>query len=201
VTSSPQAATPQDFLHYADSYLSAAGVLYNQPAGPYVGADAHHLLPALYLLSLCIELTLKGFILNREPTFDRIQQMDLGHDLLAAFQRAQASDLFEQDPGLASPAIANDINYLNDRYERHQLRYPTAPLDYGGEFSRLTLAKHLLLTVARACGVTGLRVQSADAVQIPASQFRVENVAVSGSLTPRVIPPFQRPPNSEGGHK
>lgn len=201
MTNQPQVATYQDFLHFADSYLSAAGVLYNQPAGQGVGPDPHHLLPALNLLSLCIELTLKGFILRWDAAFDHAQQKSAGHDLEGAFQRAQAHGLFQKNPALADASILSAINYLNARYERHHLRYPQTPQDYSGDFSRLAVAKQLLLAVAEACGVLGLRVQSSDAVKIPASLLRTEHVAVSGALTPPVIPPFQRPPSQDGGNK
>ncbi len=157
-----------------------------QPNAQGIGADSHHLLPALNLLSLCVELTLKAYIVHQDNSFGEAQLKALGHNLVKAFGHAAWNRLATREP-VVQASLA-DITYLNDRYQNHAVRYPRLPMSFSGEFSRLATAKSLLTIVAKELGMTGLRVQSDDSVIVPDATMQVRNVATSGVRIPPVIP-------------
>ncbi len=175
------AATPGDYLLYADSYWLAAKRLFNAhplPGIPLPGLEAHHLLPGLTLVCICIELTLKAFLVKHK--FDERKLKGIGHNLKQGLVEVTALGLFNHCQGLARAKVEDDIDYLDGIYNTTLLKYPQAPRAFRGKPDYLELAQFLLRGASTCCSVTGLMSVVEPAFDGP--QFgRITNTATSGA--------------------
>lgn len=112
--------TALGLARYALEYLEAALVvdehLGQRPKYVHVSP-----IPAYFLLTHALELTLKAFLRGKGLSVDEISSRALGHDLLALHTKAlelglpELYQLTEED--------ASALQLLADLNERHQLRY------------------------------------------------------------------------------
>jgi predicted xylose isomerase-like sugar epimerase len=157
-TTSSGAATPGDYLLYADSYCLAAKRLFNAqppPDGPSPGLDAHQLLPGLTLVSISIELTLKAFLVMHK--WKEGQLRAISHDLKKALTKARELRFFENWVSPAQATLEADIDYLSGIYATTLVKYPNKPTEFAGKPEYLLLALELLRHAATLCSVPGLR--------------------------------------------
>lgn len=180
-TSSAGVATPGDYLLYADSYWLAAKRLFNAQPLPGVsspGLEAHHLLPGLTLVSICIELAFKAFFVMHN--FDEAQLKDIGHNLKKALNQARALGFCVKCGSVATTKIDADIDYLDGIYRTTSLKYPREPRAFVGNPDYLELAKCLIIAAASCCSVTGLRSLSEQAFDGPQVGI-ITNTSTSGA--------------------
>ena len=181
-TTSTGAATPGDYLLYADSYWLAAKRLFNAqplPGIPLPGLEAHHLLPGLTLVCICIELTLKAFLVQHKFDESKLKKA-IGHSLKQALVAVSDLSFFDHCEELAMAKVEDDIAYLDGIYNTTLLKYPQAPREFRGKPDYLELAQFLLRGASKFCSVTELRSLVEPAFDGP--QFgRITNCATSGA--------------------
>jgi hypothetical protein len=167
-TTSTGAATPGDYLLYADSYWLAAKRLFNGqplPGIPLPGLESHLLLPGLTLVCISIELSFKAFLAKKN--FDERQMKDVGHNLKRALTEVRQRGFFDECEQVANAQIDTDIEYLDGIYCSTSLKYPLAPRTFRGDPTYLELAQFLIRVAASCCSVDQLRSLSESAFDGP----------------------------------
>ncbi len=174
-------ASPGDYLLYADSYWLAAKRLFNSQAFPGVpmpGLEAHHLLPGLTLVCICLELTFKAFLVKNN--FSEGQLKVIGHNLKRALGEARQRGFFDCCEEVAHPKINADIECLDELYRTTSLKYPLTPRAFAGRPDYLELAQFCIQVASDRCSVTGLRSLVEPAFDGPIVG-RVTNTNTSGA--------------------
>lgn len=125
---SPKAATPDDdgrttaigLARFGLDYLNAALVV-DEHMGKGPECSRISPVPAYFLLTHAIELTLKAYLRHMGVSVKQLSSKEFGHDLKASYAKAQELGLDELFTANGNDKLALDL--LVHINEGHQLRY------------------------------------------------------------------------------